>query len=58
VTNLGSVVYVVGFVGVSYFVFKTGGLSKSKDQSSKNRELSKSKDQISKSKDQSSKTKE
>jgi len=38
VTNLGSVVYVVGFVGVSYFVFKTGGLSKSKDQSSKLKE--------------------
>ena len=37
VTNLGSVVYVVGFVLVSYLVFKTGGLSKSKDQSSKSK---------------------
>jgi uncharacterized membrane protein YdjX (TVP38/TMEM64 family) len=43
VTNLGSVVYVVGFILASFLIFKTGGLSKTKDQSSKSRKISKTK---------------
>jgi hypothetical protein len=32
VTNLGSVVYVVGFILVSFFIFKFGGLSSPKNK--------------------------